>query len=87
MFLQNFGWLSNDYTALMLFIGMIAVYCENRTKHVNTSCGQNSESVNAKAHGTSLTEAVTHPFQLHTRSRLLRSFLKLAELQTLLKIK
>jgi hypothetical protein len=29
---------------LMLFREIIAVYCENRTKHTNTPCGQNIKS-------------------------------------------
>jgi hypothetical protein len=28
---------------LMLFREIIAVYCENRTEHINTLCGQNAE--------------------------------------------
>jgi hypothetical protein len=27
----------------MLFREIIAVYCENRTEHINTLCGQNAE--------------------------------------------
>jgi hypothetical protein len=43
-----------DYAALMLFVGIIVVYCENHTKYVNISCWQNSESPNVKACGTSM---------------------------------
>jgi hypothetical protein len=28
---------------LMLFREIIAVYCENRTEHINTVCGENAE--------------------------------------------
>jgi hypothetical protein len=36
---------------LMLFREIIAVYCENRTKHINRVCGQNVEFFNIKASG------------------------------------
>ena len=28
---------------LLLFTEMIAVYCKNNTKHMNTTCGQNAQ--------------------------------------------
>jgi hypothetical protein len=37
---------------LTLFKEMIAVYCENHTKHINTLCGQTEEKLIVKAHGT-----------------------------------
>jgi hypothetical protein len=36
----------------MLFKEMIAVYYENRTKPMNTFCGQNAELLTIKARGT-----------------------------------
>jgi hypothetical protein len=36
----------------MLFRGIIAVYCENHTEHVNTLCEQNAEFYCVKAGGT-----------------------------------
>jgi hypothetical protein len=35
----------------MLFREIIAVYCENRTEHINTLCGQNAEFFHVKADG------------------------------------
>jgi hypothetical protein len=32
----------------MLFRETVAVYCENRTEHTNTLCGQNSKFFNIK---------------------------------------
>jgi hypothetical protein len=37
---------------LTLFKEIIAVHCENRTKHANTFCGQNAELLIVKARGT-----------------------------------
>jgi hypothetical protein len=37
---------------LMLCRGIIAVYCENHTEHINTLCGQNAEFLIVKAGGT-----------------------------------
>jgi hypothetical protein len=37
---------------LMLYREIIAVCSETHLKHVNTLCGQNTESVNVKAGGT-----------------------------------
>jgi hypothetical protein len=37
---------------LLLFKEIIAVYCENYTKHKNTPCGQNAEFDYAKTRGT-----------------------------------
>jgi hypothetical protein len=36
----------------MLFGETAAVYCENRTEHTDTLCGQNAEFQCAKARGT-----------------------------------
>jgi hypothetical protein len=36
----------------MLFKENVAVYCENRTKHKNTFCGQNTELKYIKASDT-----------------------------------
>jgi hypothetical protein len=36
----------------MLFGETVAVYCENRTEHTNTLCGQNAEFLCVKARGT-----------------------------------
>jgi hypothetical protein len=36
----------------MLFSEKVAVYCENRTKQINTLCGQNAESYSVEAGGT-----------------------------------
>jgi hypothetical protein len=35
----------------MLFREIIAVYCENRTEHINTLCGRNAEFINVKSGG------------------------------------
>jgi hypothetical protein len=35
----------------MLFRETVAVYCENRTEHTDTLCGQNADFVNLKAGG------------------------------------
>jgi hypothetical protein len=35
----------------MLFGETVAVYCENRTEHINTLCGQNAEFLDVKAGG------------------------------------
>jgi hypothetical protein len=40
------------HNRLLLFREIISVYSENRTKHVNTLCGQNAECFNVKVHGT-----------------------------------
>jgi hypothetical protein len=37
---------------LMLFRETVAVYCENRTEHTNTLCGQNADLFNVKADDT-----------------------------------
>jgi hypothetical protein len=37
---------------LMLFREIIAVYCENHTKHINTLCEQNKGFLNVKSNGT-----------------------------------
>jgi hypothetical protein len=37
---------------LMLFREIIAVYCENRTEHTDTLCGQNVKGIRVKAGGT-----------------------------------
>jgi hypothetical protein len=37
---------------LTLFKEIIVVYTENRTKHINTLCGQNAELLNIIADGT-----------------------------------
>jgi hypothetical protein len=37
---------------LMLFREIIAVYCENHMKHINTLCGQNAELLYVEACGT-----------------------------------
>jgi hypothetical protein len=34
-----------------MFRKVIAVYCENHAKHINTLCGQNAESFNIEAGG------------------------------------
>jgi hypothetical protein len=36
----------------MLYIYLLAVFSENRTKHTNELRGQNAEFFNAKLHGT-----------------------------------
>jgi hypothetical protein len=36
----------------MVFGETVAVYCENRTEHTNTLCGQNAEFWYVKAGGT-----------------------------------
>jgi hypothetical protein len=36
----------------MLFRETVAVYCENRTEHTDTLCGQNAEFYYVKAGGT-----------------------------------
>jgi hypothetical protein len=36
----------------MLFGGTVTVYCENRTEHTDTVCGQNAEFPNVKLDGT-----------------------------------
>jgi hypothetical protein len=36
----------------MLFRETVAVYCENRTKHINTLCGQDVEFYYVKEGGT-----------------------------------
>jgi hypothetical protein len=35
----------------MLFRRAVAVYCENRTEHTNTLCGQKAEFYHVKAGG------------------------------------
>jgi hypothetical protein len=45
----------------MLFGEIIAVYCENRTEHTNTLCGQNAEFLNVKADGTQGTTRIIFP--------------------------
>jgi hypothetical protein len=37
---------------LTLFKEIIAVYCENRTKHINTLCRQNAELLTKEAGGS-----------------------------------
>jgi hypothetical protein len=37
---------------LMLFKESVAVYCENRTEHTDTICGQNAEFWYVKGGGT-----------------------------------
>jgi hypothetical protein len=36
----------------MIFREIIAVYCENRTEHINTPCGQNAVFSNLEDGGT-----------------------------------
>jgi hypothetical protein len=36
----------------MLSVETVAVYCENRTEHINTLCGQNAEFYCVRADGT-----------------------------------
>jgi hypothetical protein len=42
----------------MLFKNIIAVYCENHTKHINTLCGQNTELLVFNASGTYIYQQV-----------------------------
>jgi hypothetical protein len=44
--------LQYEDNRLLLFMGKIAVYFENRMKHTNTHCGQNVEHYDVKAGGT-----------------------------------
>jgi hypothetical protein len=49
---QETHYFTTKTNRLMLFGETVAVYCEDRTEHTDTLCGQNAEFWYVKAGGT-----------------------------------
>jgi hypothetical protein len=51
---------------LMLFRETVAVYCENRTEHIDTLCGQNAEILHIRIQFVPHRKHITSPLQSPT---------------------
>jgi hypothetical protein len=50
----------------MLFGETVAVFCENRTEHINTLCGQNAEILYIRIQSVPHRKHITSPLQSPT---------------------